>query len=84
MLLGYGGGAALGRTRQGVLAHLAGGVLAALNGGLLVALLLADVERYLPPWNELDDGMVSRYLLRETDRLLLGRGGILPSGWFSA
>jgi hypothetical protein len=76
-ILGYGGGAALGRTRQGVLAHLAGGVLAALNGGLLVALLLADVEHYLPPWNELDDGTVSRYLLRETDRLLLGAGALV-------
>lgn len=75
LILGYGGGAALGRLRQGVLARLTGGLLAALNGALLLAYLLAFVQRFLRPGRDpgvVDDGVVGRALVRELDWLLLG------------
>lgn len=77
LLLGYGGGAALGRMRPGILARLAGGVLAAGNGLLLLAFLLAAAERELNPGGWLDDGLVSRTLLRDLDWVLLAVGAVL-------
>lgn len=80
LLLGYGGGAALGRVRQGVLARLAGGLLAALNGALLLAFGYDFLQRYL--WADdglgpFDDGVLGRTLARDFDWLLLGAEGLL-------
>lgn len=80
VVLGYGGGAALGRLRQGVLARLAGGLLAALNGALILAYVLAFIQRFLRPGRDvgaIDDGVVGRFLLREFDRFLLAAAAAL-------
>lgn len=76
-LLGYGGGAALGRVRQGTLSRLVGGLLAALNAGLLLTYLLGWIDSLLGQSAPLDDGMLSRTLLRETSLLLLAAAGVL-------
>ena len=79
VVLGYGGGAALGRVPQGVLARLAGGLLAGLNAALLLAYVLAFIERYLrgDGLGAVDDGIVGRALLRDFDWLLVGAAGLL-------
>lgn len=80
VVLGYGGGAALGRLNQGILARLAGGLLAAFNGALLLAYVLGFVERHLRPGRdigEVDDGYVGWALLREFDWVLLAAAAIL-------
>lgn len=74
IILGYGGGAALGRVRAGILSRLAGGLLAAFNGAVLLSALLRLIERYL--WRDegagvADDGYLGRYLLRDDEWLLL-------------
>ncbi len=82
LVLGYGGGAALGRVRQGLLARLAGGVLAAINGALVLAYLLAFVQHYLNHGNDpgvIADGYVGGALLRHLDWLLLGAAGLLAA-----
>ena len=79
-VLGYGGGAALGRLRQGVHARLTGGLLAAVNGALILAYVFAYLERYLWPGQGvgvLDDGLVGRALLRDFDWLLLAAAAIV-------
>ncbi len=76
-LLGYGGGAALGATRPGMLSRLTGGLLAAFNGAFLVSYLLLWVEIFLRPSAPLDRGIVSQALLRQTDQLLLYAAGVL-------
>jgi len=76
LLLGYGGGAALGRVRPGVLARLAGGLLAAGNGVLLLVLLLGAIDQELEPGGWLDDGLVARSLLRDDAWVLLGLGAV--------
>ena len=76
-VLGYGGGAALGTLRPGLLARLAGGLLAALNGAVLLGYLLAFIDRYLDPAETFDDGIVTRALLHDFDWLLLGAAGLL-------
>ena len=80
LLLGYGGGAALGRIRQGILARIAGGLLAAVNATVLLGFLLAQIETYLVATGDaalLDDGVLAETLLREFDWVLLGAAGIL-------
>ena len=80
LVLGYGGGAALGRLRPGILARAAGAVLAALNGAFLLAYVLAFIQRYLRDGQDpgvVDDGVVGRLLLREFDWLLVGAGGVV-------
>lgn len=76
-LLGYGGGAALGTTRIGVLSRLVGGLLAAFNAGLLLSYLLSWVERDLGQGGSLDEGYISPWLLLRTSDLLLAAAGIL-------
>lgn len=80
LVLGYGGGAALGRLPQGVLARLAGGLLAALNGALLVAFVLTFLRDYLRDGRDLgavDDGFVGRALLRDFDWMVLAAAALL-------
>jgi uncharacterized membrane protein required for colicin V production len=77
VLLGYGGGAALGVVRPGTLARLVGGLLAAFNAALLLSYLLRWIDGYLAQGAALDDGLISRSLLRESDWLLLGAAGVL-------
>lgn len=77
LILGYGGGAALGRTRPSVLARLSGGLLAACNGLILLVYLLAAIEQYLRPGAWIGDGIVSRTLIQDTDWVLLGVAGLL-------
>lgn len=80
ILLGYGGGVALGRVRQGIMARLAGGLLGALNGALLLAYLLTFVQDYLREGEGpgvLDDGIVAGALLEDFDWLLVGAAGAL-------
>jgi uncharacterized membrane protein required for colicin V production len=84
-LLGYGGGAALGKVRPGTLSRLVGGLLAAFNAGLLLAYLLAWIDAFFGQGAALDDGILSRALLRETSLLLLAAAGVLLAltvlGW---
>jgi uncharacterized membrane protein required for colicin V production len=85
VLLGYGGGAALGTMRIGMLSRLVGGLLAAFNAALLLSYLLAWIDQYLGQGAILDDGVVGRALLRQTNLLLLGAAGVLLAltviGW---
>jgi hypothetical protein len=76
-LLGYGGGAALGSARLGVLSRLVGGLLAAFNAALLLSYLLSWVERDLGQGGSLDDGYISPWLLQRTSDLLLAAAGVL-------
>ena len=76
-LLGYGGGAALGTSRLGVLSRLVGGILAAFNAALLLSYLLSWVERDLGQGGSLDDGYISPWLLQRTSDLLLAAAGVL-------
>ncbi len=84
-LLGYGGGAALGRMRPGTLSRLMGGLLAAFNAALLLSYLLRWIDEFLQQGAALDDGIVSEALLRQSDLLLLGATGVLLAltviGW---
>jgi Colicin V production protein len=84
-LLGYGGGAALGRMRPGTLSRLSGGLLAAFNAALLLSYLLSWIEHDLGQGRALGDGILSRALLRQADLLLLGAAGVLLAltviGW---
>jgi uncharacterized membrane protein required for colicin V production len=77
LLLGYGGGAALGPIRAGTLSRLAGGLLAACNAGLLLSYLLGWIDSLLGQGSALDDGVLSRALLRQADVLLLAAVGVL-------
>src|ERR687894_561675 len=76
-LLGYGGGAALGRTRHGTASRLAGGLLAAFNAAFLLSTLFAWIDEFLNQGAALDDGIVGEALLRRADLLLLGAAGVL-------
>ncbi|MDQ2652859.1 MAG: CvpA family protein [Chloroflexota bacterium] len=76
-LLGYGGGAALGSPRLGVLSRLVGGLLAAFNAALILSYLLAWVERDLGQGGSLDEGYLSPWLLQRTSDLLLAAAGVL-------
>jgi uncharacterized membrane protein required for colicin V production len=84
-LLGYGGGAALGRVRPGTLSRLSGGLLAAFNAALLLSYLLGWIDRFLAQGAALDDGVLSRSLFRESSLLLLAAAGVLLAltvlGW---
>lgn len=84
-LLGYGGGAALGKIRAGTLSRLAGGLLAAFNAALLLSYLLSWIDVYLGQERALDQGLVSHALVAETDRLLLAATCVLLAlivlGW---
>lgn len=77
LLLGYGGGAALGAMRPGVPSRLVGGLLAAFNAGLLLSYLLGWVDTVLQQGAAIDDGVVGQALLRQTDLLLLAAAGVL-------
>lgn len=83
-LLGY-GGAALGAIRPGTLGRLVGGLLAAFNAALLLSYLLDWINRILQQGAALDDGIVSRALVLQADRLLLYGAGVLLAltvlGW---
>ncbi|MDF3015830.1 MAG: Colicin production protein [Thermomicrobiales bacterium] len=76
-LLGYGGGAALGRSRPGTASRLAGGLLAAFNAAFLLSTLFGWIDEYLQQGAALDDGIVGEALLRRADLLLLGAAGVL-------
>ena len=76
-LLGYGGGAALGRTRPGTASRLAGGLLAAFNAAFLLSILFGWIDEFLHQGAVLDDGIVGGALLRRADLLLLGAAGVL-------
>jgi hypothetical protein len=76
-LLGYGGGAALGAQRLGVLSRLVGGLLAAFNAALMLSYLLSWVERDLGQGGALDEGYISPWLLQRTSDLLLAAAGVL-------
>ena len=76
-LLGYGGGAALGGSRLGVLSRLVGGLLAAFNAALMLSYLLAWVERDVGQGGSLDEGYISPWLLQRTSDLLLAAAGVL-------
>jgi uncharacterized membrane protein required for colicin V production len=84
-LLGYGGGAALGKVRSGTLSRLAGGLLAAFNAALLLSYLLSWINAYLGQDRALDQGILSRSLLEDADRLLLAAAAVLLAltilGW---
>ncbi|MBW3633796.1 MAG: CvpA family protein [Chloroflexi bacterium] len=84
-LLGYGGGAALGRSRPSTVSRLAGGLLAAFNAALLLSYLFRWIDQILQQGTALDDGIVSEGLLRRADLLLLGAAGVLLAltvlGW---
>jgi uncharacterized membrane protein required for colicin V production len=84
-LLGYGGGAALGPSRPSIPSRLIGGLLAAFNAGLILSYLLAWLDGILGQGAAVDDGIVGRALLRQTDLLLLGGAGVLLAltvvGW---
>jgi uncharacterized membrane protein required for colicin V production len=71
-LLGYGGGAALGVMRPGVLSRLVGGLLAAFNAALLLTYLLGWIDAFIAQGVALDDGIVSEALLHQGNLLLLG------------
>jgi uncharacterized membrane protein required for colicin V production len=76
-LLGYGGGAALGRSRPGTASRLAGGLLAAFNAAFLLSTLFGWIDELLQQGAALDDGIVGEALLRRADLLLLGAAGVL-------
>ena len=76
-LLGYGGGAALGRSRPGTASRLAGGLLAAFNAAFLLSTLFGWIDQYLQQGAVLDDGIIGEALLRQADLLLLGAAGVL-------
>jgi uncharacterized membrane protein required for colicin V production len=76
-LLGYGGGAALGRSRPGTASRLAGGLLAAFNAAFLLSTLFGWIDGLLHQGAALDDGIVGEALLRRADLLLLGAAGVL-------
>jgi uncharacterized membrane protein required for colicin V production len=76
-LLGYGGGAALGALRPGVLSRLVGGLLAAFNAALLLTYLLGWIDTFMAQGAALDDGVLSEALLHRGDLLLLGGAGVL-------
>ena len=76
-LLGYGAGAALGRSRPGTASRLAGGLLAAFNAAFLLSTLFGWIDNYLKQGASLDDGIVAEALLRRADLLLLGAAGVL-------
>jgi uncharacterized membrane protein required for colicin V production len=84
-LLGYGAGAALGRSRPGTASRLAGGLLAAFNAAFLLSTLFGWIDDYLKQGASLDDGIVAEALLRRADLLLLGAAGVLLAltvlGW---
>lgn len=73
-VIGYGGGAALGRLPQGWTSHLVGGLLAILNGGLFLTYLLTFLNAYLQPPRALEDGIVAETLLQRFDLLQLAVG----------
>ena len=77
ILLGYGGGAALGRSRPSTVSRLAGGLLAAFNAALLLSYLFRWIDEILQQGTVLDDGIVGEALLRRADLLLLGAAGVL-------
>src|SRR5215218_6131070 len=85
-LLGYGAGAALGRSRPGTASRLAGGLLAAFNAAFLLSTLFGWIDAYLKQGSALDDGIIGEALLRRADDLLLGAAGVLMLltvlGWF--
>jgi uncharacterized membrane protein required for colicin V production len=74
-IIGYGGGAALGRLPQGWMSHLIGGLLAVLNGALLLTYLLTFLDEYLPAPRALNDGLVADFLVGRFDLLQLAVGG---------
>ena len=76
-LLGYGAGAALGRSRPGTASRLAGGLLAAFNAAFLLSTLFGWIDQYLQQGAALDDGIIGEALLRRADLLLLGAAGVL-------
>jgi uncharacterized membrane protein required for colicin V production len=76
-LLGYGGGAALGRSRPGTASRLTGGLLAAFNAAFLLSTLFGWIDEFLQQGAALDDGIVGEALLRRADLLLLGAAGVL-------
>ena len=76
-LLGYGGGAALGRSRPGTASRLAGGLLAAFNAAFLLSTLFGWIDEFLQQGAALDDGIVGEALLRRADLLLLAAAGVL-------
>ncbi len=76
-LLGYGGGAALGAPRLGVLSRLVGGLLAAFNAALMLSYLLSWVQRDLGQGGSLGEGYMSPWLLQRTSDLLLAAAGVL-------
>ena len=76
-LLGYGAGAALGRSRPGTASRLAGGLLAAFNAAFLLSTLFGWIDEYLKQGAALDDGIIGEALLRRADLLLLGAAGVL-------
>jgi len=76
-LLGYGGGAALGRSRPSTASRLAGGLLAAFNAALLLSYLFRWIDEMLQQGTALDDGIVSEALLRRANILLLAAAGVL-------
>lgn len=84
-LLGYGGGAAFGRSRPSTASRLAGGLLAAFNAAFLLSTLFGWIDQYLQQGAALDDGIVGEALLRRADLLLLGAAGVLLAltvlGW---
>jgi uncharacterized membrane protein required for colicin V production len=84
-LLGYGGGAALGVLRPGMLSRLVGGLLAAFNATLLLTYLLGWIDTFMAQGAALDVGVLSEALLRRGDVLLLGAAGVLlllnVAGW---
>jgi uncharacterized membrane protein required for colicin V production len=76
-LLGYGAGAALGRSRPGTASRLAGGLLAAFNAAFLLSTLFGWIDQILQQGAALDDGIIGEALLRRADLLLLGATGVL-------
>ena len=76
-LLGYGAGAALGRSRPGTASRLAGGLLAAFNAAFLLSTLFGWIDEFLKQGAALDDGIIGEALLRRADLLLLGAAGVL-------
>jgi len=86
IVLGYGGGIALGPTRPGMLSRLTAGLLAAVNGVYLLSTILSWIDRDLRGSAPLEEGIVSTTLIRRADEILLyvTLGLILVTvlGWF--
>ena len=76
-LLGYGAGAAFGRSRPGTASRLAGGLLAAFNAAFLLSTLFGWIDEYLKQGSALDDGIIGEALLQRADVLLFGAAGVL-------